>query len=597
MSSQQQQEVAAPANFHNTIKTTMRGISSKKMRGKNGAGNSTGFARKSYVKKSTILKASANQQQQQQQQVEQSSEKIKSKDVLLEKEESVIVSNSKDAGKRSADYSKEQDEQDTNESLIQEALNCISTKLQAIHPLDYSRTDNITTVFDDDDDGSLPSQETKGSSTSGSIRMPKPPPQLASLLHAATMPGVQGINACGAIKILTEKAANQVSLARTQDFVSTLVEVIKVEKSRLQSGIVTQVGTYETHNEYDTGTEATGELELSFRSYGEASERALLALKNLSCATENHESLVDIEELMECILEIVNNDQGMMRMIAFQIIANLSKSPSAKVELVKVEGLISSLVGMICSDEQYGDSDQRVSFDEAHKSALSVFIELAEYEETSRIIIEHSILVPSIIEMLRKRGFPSRAECMKIIAKTSRYGEISIHLMQNEDLLYMITKACRSRETLYRHFAVVSIMNFSSEALCREKVARAPNMLRTICFCAADPRCKEGTRECAVKCLKNLCNSPESICLFGNSSCLETLAVLACGDQGDLESGNIQFFAADALASVSHWLKVLSVVGNEKKIVSDVELEKLLKQKSLKQPRPYKLRAYQQWSS
>ena len=138
----------------------------------------------------------------------------------------------------------------------------------------------------------------------------KPTPQLASLLIASKKRGPKGVNACGAIKVLTEKKTNRVALARTSGFVSSLLHAIENDNNSIVASI---------SNDQSSTHTGDSEFEVAARAYGEAAERSLQALKNLSLEDENHELLFHSSKFMAIIISTLKDDCSKMRLIACQI--------------------------------------------------------------------------------------------------------------------------------------------------------------------------------------------------------------------------------------------------------------------------------------
>ena len=227
--------------------------------------------------------------------------------------------------------------------------------------------------------GSKTDDESSAANSYSSKKLAKAPQQLASLLDAAKVRGAQGVNACGAIKVLTDKKASGVSLAHTHGVISTLLAVITQESE-----------TQDTVVEFDGGDEqeleGEMEMEITVKLYGEASERAMLGLRNLSTHEENLGLICHSRGVLSCLKFVIENDRNLLRMFACEILSRLASS-SENGDMVKKNGLLNLVSDTIASDEEYTVKEKRHQFTESRRFLTEFLLHLAKNPASS---VSHS---------------------------------------------------------------------------------------------------------------------------------------------------------------------------------------------------------------
>ena len=389
-------------------------------------------------------------------------------------------------------------------------------------------------------------------------KMPKAPPQLDSLLKAACIKGPKGINACGAIKVLTEREGNRVSLAHTYGVVLTLTKVLESESSKF----VNSSNGVKIASNKDLDT-SRAELELSLRLYGEASERSMQALHNLSLANENRDLLFHSSGFVACIMSVLQNDNGRLRMLASHILLNLAKCHDVKLLLAgKVKGLLSLITKIIVSGDEYNNDERRKYFYEARTSLLQTLLELTKTPHCCFLVARQRGFLSEWIKITNQQNNSIRVDCMNIIANLSRLGDNGFLIILTPGFFPTIMKASRSSNIQYKKYSLYTLLNLSSEFSCQVLLAKEKGILRNLCDCAEDPNNTGEIRLIATRILKNLSHHPRNIIYFANEQCFESIVRLL--KDSDDTSGNIQYLAADIIGMLSRYLSATSILGEMK---------------------------------
>jgi hypothetical protein len=127
-------------------------------------------------------------------------------------------------------------------------------------------------------------------------------------------------NACGALKVLTRQEKNQLSLVRTDGFLQAITYAA--------SQSVLDVDT---------------DLAIDART------RAVTCLKNVCQPKDNRVIILNHPGVIECLLKVLQNDDGAGRATAAAAIALLAKTPQCRECLVHIEGLIDTLAKVMHS--------------------------------------------------------------------------------------------------------------------------------------------------------------------------------------------------------------------------------------------------------
>jgi hypothetical protein len=153
------------------------------------------------------------------------------------------------------------------------------------------------------------------------IRWVKPKKELKQLIVAAMGTSLpRRSNACGALKVLTRHEKNQMSLVRTDGFLSALIFAA--------SQSVLDVDT---------------DLAIDART------RAVACLKNVCGPKENRIVVFHHPGVVECLVKVVRQDAGEGRSLAAASIALLAKTPACREGLAQVEGLVDIFANVMAS--------------------------------------------------------------------------------------------------------------------------------------------------------------------------------------------------------------------------------------------------------
>ncbi|GAX20711.1 hypothetical protein FisN_7Hh020 [Fistulifera solaris] len=163
----------------------------------------------------------------------------------------------------------------------------------------------------------------------------KPQAELKQLIVAAMGTSLQRrSNACGALKVLSLIKKNQLSLARTDTFLTALVFAIRQEI-----------------------TDTDRDIAITARV------RALTCLRNVCRPKENRVHAFTQPGLMECLINVINEDKGESRVLACSTLALIAKSTECREGLGIVNGLVdclSRVVGQIASTLEHDEEGEVV---------------------------------------------------------------------------------------------------------------------------------------------------------------------------------------------------------------------------------------------
>jgi len=441
------------------------------------------------------------------------------------------------------------------EEMNRSAVAKISTILKS-----YVSDVDISNEYGDSfvESGSKTDDESSAANSYNSKKLAKAPQQLASLLDAAKVRGAQGVNACGAIKVLTDKQASVVSLAHTYGVVSTLIEVISQESE-----------TQDTVVEFDDGDgqelEGEMEMEITVRLYGEASERAMLGLRNLANHEENLGLICHSRGVLSCLVFVIENDRSKLRMLACEIMSRLASSKENG-DMVKKDGVLNLVSDTIASDEEYTVKEKRHQFIESQRFLTEFLLHLAKNPTSSVYLANSDRLMTTLIHLAKLSKSPQRATSfLSIVAHLSRLKENSIALLEVHNLIVSLTKFVRSNDINCKTHSVHCLLNISSELACREPLARSSDLLLTLCLCCSNLNEETRIRLAAMQTLKNLSMEPSNLVHFADGgNCIQTITLVAnSGATGNKDKDMIQYIACDILANLSQWTRLLSIIGSK----------------------------------
>jgi hypothetical protein len=153
------------------------------------------------------------------------------------------------------------------------------------------------------------------------VRWLKPKQELKQLIVAAMGTSLpRRSNACGALKVLTRQKENQMSLVRTDGFLQAI-----------------------------TYAASQSVLDVDTLLAIDARTRAVSCFKNVCHPKDNRILILNHPGVIECLLKVVQLDDGAGRATAAAAIALLAKTPQCRECLVHVEGLVDTLAEVMHS--------------------------------------------------------------------------------------------------------------------------------------------------------------------------------------------------------------------------------------------------------
>jgi hypothetical protein len=181
-------------------------------------------------------------------------------------------------------------------------------------------------------------------------------------------------------------------------------------------------------------------------------------------------------------------------------------------------------------------------------------------EKDNAYHLAHDIpFVSTMVEIAQCQESPSHALAVKILAHLTRHRLNKILAFKPKTVVPALVLATQSTHDDARLYACYALQNLSQEKSCRQELAIAERLIEVLC-----DRCRNGTldaeRLAAVSCLKNLCDEPANLIPLTNTTgCVTTLLHLA---QAAPSGSLLQYRAADALATLSHWLRKIATSGH-----------------------------------
>ena len=431
-------------------------------------------------------------------------------------------------------------------------------------------------------------------------RMLQPSSQLSDLLsQIQRTPGqpldrafaVRRKNACGALKILSGRPENRIKICWTSGVLPALASVL-----------------------CDVVGEGAGRAsdEIARSADDEARVRAVSVLLNLSAERKNRMLIANHPGMLESVGQCVRHDGGEGRQGCCTALLYLSKTSEARGFIVRSGGMMDVLAEVVrvperngpddASGAEDGDGSAAVADPDAdfydahpnrflHGARLSVFaclLCLVKSQENAYAVAREGVVVDALIGVSRRRGSPSHARAMAVLAHLTRQAKNCHHLVfKHASLVPALTDATGSSDREAARYAFCALQNLSVDKSCRAPIAHTPGVIRSLTDRlrrapgdGADGRrngdskdddedvekCDAETRTAAVGALQNLSDEPANLIQFTIvKDCIGTIARVA---NGDVESGTdtdlIQFMAKNALASLSHWFRKIATSGSER---------------------------------
>lgn len=147
------------------------------------------------------------------------------------------------------------------------------------------------------------------------IRWMKPKPQLKQLIVAAMGTSLQRrSNACGALKVLTSQKKNQLTLVRTDGFLTAIVFTASQNINKREKDLALDART-----------------------------RAMSCFRNVCTPKENRLAVLSHPGLVECLIKVIDDDCGEAKVLACASLALLAKSPECREGLMCTSELLDCL--------------------------------------------------------------------------------------------------------------------------------------------------------------------------------------------------------------------------------------------------------------
>ena len=403
-------------------------------------------------------------------------------------------------------------------------------------------------------------------------------------------------NACGALQVMTAQTENRVQIAWTVGVLPALTSVLR-----------------------DTGEEG---IYISYPDqrhrveFEAARNRAIACLMNLSMPPKNRIAIFHTPGLVQWLLVICDEGQGIPRKGACAILAFLGKTAENKLLMVQVPGLIDSLEKIVkppprrverntspkklkvfdFEDDDRSGYDSRGRKEEGLTSPNSTFsnesgrshspAEVDGYDETADDFLRasrqnvfallihlvkekdnayhlarHDQLMVSLSVIANHHDSLSHLLAVKILASLTRHRlNTKILVFKQHDVVPALVKATTSGNDSARLYSCYAIQNLAQDKSCRQELAVAEGLIAAICDQCRKAKPEE-ERLAAISAIKNLCDEPANLIPLTNTpDCIATLMHLAHGmEEGITEL--MQYRACDALSTLSHWLRKISTSG------------------------------------
>jgi len=421
----------------------------------------------------------------------------------------------------------------------------------------------------------------------------RPRVELEKLLKAAMGKSLQRrSNACGALKVLSLKPRNRLTLVRTDGFLDAIVFAIKE--------IIPQ------SKEFDVALDARG--------------RAVTTLLNVSEPKDNRTMIMAHDGVGEALTLVVREDQGEARVHALAVLAMLAKTPPNREFMVKLNGLIDTLAMVLTGEidrnrppvettgeKQEGGNEhtnqrfrsgsfsssedqENISFDISSRSnttktvvegkvstssikklkhekyseflmksrvnSCAVLSHLSKHCAISDKLADNEVLIDGIVDVCREFDNPIHTKCIEIICNLSRFPSNNASMARNETLVDTLVKCGKSKTLEDRIWAIRTFQNMASDSTSKVLLATG-RILTLLSICSMRKDYDE--QLAAVAALYNLSTEPGAVVPLTNTkNVVATLVHLA---HNAISTPEIRQMACDALATIGLWLQTLAGSG------------------------------------
>lgn len=448
----------------------------------------------------------------------------------------------------------------------------------------------------------------------------RPKPELEKLLSAlkgSSMP--RRSNACGAMKVLSMKKKNQMTLVRTRGFLDCLVFVISE----------------------DIPSDQDGELARDARG------RAVTTLLNVSEPKDNRVMVFTHPGVAEALVKVIREDQGEARVHACGALGMLAKTPINRQLMTSVEDLVDVLakvlVGAIDDErpslslEENDDGDDEESDDDtdgfgsssfssesvsvqasasgslqgsaslsgsgsgsaslqedrsvgisssvsssrlpvskqknksirrqknekydeflgqARVNACATLSHLSKHCSISDQLGANETLIDSVVKVSKEFENPIHTKCIEIICNISRFPSNTADMARNDALINVLLKCGKSKKLEDRIWALRTFQNIASDSTSKVILANT-RVLTLLSICAMRKDYDE--QVAAVAGLYNLSTEPGAVVPLTNTrNVVATLVHLA---HNTVSTAEVRHMACDALATIGLWLQTLAGSG------------------------------------
>ena len=455
----------------------------------------------------------------------------------------------------------------------------------------------------------------------------QPKPELEKLLLA-----VQGSslprrsNACGAMKVLSMKKKNQLTLVRTRGFLDGLVFAMNADIPLDQDS--------------DIARDARG--------------RAMTTLLNVSVPKDNRVLVLNHPGIASVIVKVIKEDPGEARVHACAALGMLAKTPVNRQLMIKVEGLVDVLAQILSGSI---DDEQRPSYEEddgseegtdgfgsssfssesasphgsvngsvsgslrgsthgsvsgsvsvqddtsiggssvssvrspprrrkggksirrqkdekyneflglARSNSCAALSHLSKHCSISDELADNHVLVDSIVKVCKEFDNPIHTKCIEILCNFSRFPSNTADMARNDALVNTLLKCGKSKTLEDRVWTLRTLQNISSDSTSKVILANS-RVLTLLSICAMRKDYDE--QVAAVAGLYNLSTEPGAVVPLTNTrNVVATLVHLA---HNTVSAPEIREMACDALATIGLWLQTLAGSGKVPDSVNKVLL-------------------------
>ena len=416
-----------------------------------------------------------------------------------------------------------------------------------------------------------------------------PKKDLKELLEAVTGTSIQRrSNACGALKVMSTKKKNQMTLVRTEGFMDALVLAIS-----------------------DNCSVESTDAGISART------RAVSVVLNVSARKDNRYHVIMHPGLRESLVKCMIEDKAEARELACAALATLAKSQHCREPIGNSEQLVDALADILKKnaspridvdrqayiDEEkidYSGDDERSrvrsntflsassssstrsSFGEdsmgtqqedpemirrTRMNACAALLHLSKECAVSQELCASDMLLFSLVSCCKEIQHPIHTKCLEILANLTRFPQNNAHLFQFPDLVDALIVNGYQADDSDRLWSMRIFQNLSSEPSAKTRLASPPvlELLSTSMM-----RKQYGEQLAATSTMYNISTEPGAVVPLTNmKNVVATLVHVAHNPTSLME---VRTIACDALGTLGLWLQTLASSGTIPEDVKSVPL-------------------------